>query len=568
MSGVSPHAGDDPGDLALPTLADVLTFDSLTRGHAEVVAGAAGLDRRVRWAHISELPTIAEVLRGGELVITTGIALPTENAELADYVRQLAAVGASGLIVGLGPRFVADVPPAMTRTAEKEGLPLVMLRRFTRFVDVTEDIHSRIVDAQVAELLAAVAIHQTFTEMAAEGIGVSGVLRQVAQVAACPVVLENLMHQVLAFDPAGRPVEEVIGDWEARSREVHTSARTEYHRGRDWLVAAVGARGRDWGRLILLGPGDNRTRMSMLAERAATTLALGRLIERDLGSMTLHVHGNMLAGLISPDATSHDLSLAAKAVGVTLEHRQVVGLALRLRDEESVVAGDVPAAASSGTADPDDDPLARQVRWRAIADAASRAARQIGVPALVGLVEDDSVLAVLLSLPLDREVDKDVARWVEAVATHVEGQRYIVGVGTTVSQPGEARRSLVEAMDVAEAALGMDVHRPFVRSSDLRLRGLLQVLRGNLALQSYAERELGPLLEYDRKHGTSLVMVLRSFLECGRNKTAAAEHAHVSRPWMYERLARVERVLGVDLTDEEVCVSLQVALMAWDNMRA
>jgi purine catabolism regulator len=567
MTGTSPTAGDDPGDLALPTLADVLTFDSLARGHAEVIAGAAGLGRRVRWAHISELPTIAEVLRGGELVITTGIALPTENAELAEYVRQLAAVGASGLIVGLGPRFVADVPAAMSRMAERAGLPLVMLRRFTRFVDVTEDIHSRIVDAQVAELRAAVAIHQTFTEMAAEGIGVGGVLRQVAQVAACPAVLENLMHQVLAFDPAGRPVEEVIGDWEARSREVHTSARTEYHRGRDWLVASVGARGRDWGRLILLAPGPNHARMAMLAERAAITLALGRLIERDLGSMTLHVHGNMLAGVISPDATTHDLSLAARAVGVTLEHRQVVGVAVRLRDNDVAPTGDVSAAATPGATDLDDDPLARQMRWRAIAEAASRAARQIGVPALVGLVEDDSVLAVLLSLPLDREVDKDVARWVEAMATQVGGQRYIVGVGTTVSQPADARGSLVEAMHVAEAALGMDVSKPFVRSSDLRLRGLLQVLRGNVELQGYAERELGPLLEYDRKQGTSLAVVLRSFLECGRNKTAAAEHAHVSRPWMYEQLARVERVLGVDLTAEEVCVSLQVALMAWDNMR-
>ena len=372
--------------------------------------------------------------------------------------------------------------------------------------------------------------------------------------AGCPVVLENLMHQVLAFDPAGRPVEEVIGDWEARSREVHTHARTEYHPGRDWLVAAVGARGRDWGRLILLSPGRNQGRMSMLAERAAITLALGRLIERDLGSMTLHVHGNMLAGLISPDAPSRDLSLAAKAVGVTLEHRQVVGLAVRLR----------PTGAVAG----DDDPLARQVRWRAIADEASRAARQIGIPSLVGLVEDDSVLAVLMSLPLDREVDKDVAVGWTRLSSHLPNQRYVVGVGTTVTQAAEARSSLVEAMHVAEAAQGMELGKPFVRSSDLRLRGLLQVLRGNLELQGYAERELGPLLEYDRNHGTSLVTVLRSFLECGRNKTAAAEQAHVSRPWMYERLARVERVLDVNLTDEEVCVSLQVALMAWDNMRA
>lgn len=538
-----------PHDTALPTVAEALSFDSLRRGRAEVVAGTSGLDRRVRWAHISELVTIAEVLRGGELIITTGIALPKDPAALGRYVRGLAEADASGLVIGLGPRFVDDVPSPMVRMADKHGLPLILLRRFTRFIEITEDIHSRIVDAQVEELRAADLIHKTFTELAVEGIGVEGVVRQVAKMSACPVVLENLVHQVIAYDTAGHPVDDVIDDWEAHSRAVHNVARTEYHPGSDWLVGTVGARGRDWGRLVLLSPGPGLKRLEMLVERAASTLALGRLVERDLESMNLHVHGTLLAGLLSPDLPSHDLAVESKAVGVPLEGRRIVGVAMRLREG------------------PVGDPVQHQVRLRALIEAASRAARQCSLPALVGLVESSGSVAALLSMPLDRDDEPMVSRWVDALAALARGERYVVGVGATVTQPNEARSSLVEATRVAEAAQGMDDDRPYLRASDLRLRGLLQMLRGNLEVQTFAERELGPLLEYDRKHGTNLVSVLRSFLECGRNKTAAAEHAHVSRPWMYERLSRVERVLGVELDSEDVCVSLQVALMAWDTMR-
>ncbi len=81
------------------------------------------------------------------------------------------------------------------------------------------------------------------------------------------------------------------------------------------------------------------------------------------------------------------------------------------------------------------------------------------------------------------------------------------------------------------------------------------------------ERELGPLLAHDAEHGTDLVRILGGYLACGRNKSAAADAAHLSRPSFYDRLARVERVLGVDLDQVESCLSLHVALLALDAVR-
>jgi hypothetical protein len=56
-------------------------------------------------------------------------------------------------------------------------------------------------------------------------------------------------------------------------------------------------------------------------------------------------------------------------------------------------------------------------------------------------------------------------------------------------------------------------------------------------------------------------------LDHGRNKSAAADAFHQSRPAFYHRLATIERVLEVDLDSVESCLSLHVALLALDVLR-
>ncbi len=114
----------------------------------------------------------------------------------------------------------------------------------------------------------------------------------------------------------------------------------------------------------------------------------------------------------------------------------------------------------------------------------------------------------------------------------------------------------------AAAAGRHRARRPYYRLPDLRLRGLLHLLRDDARLRAFAERELGPLLSYDAEHGTTLVTDLAAFLEAGGNKALAASRAHLARPTFYQRLALIERVLGVSLADPESRTSLHVALLA------
>ncbi|MFJ3671537.1 hypothetical protein ACIPSE_34250 [Streptomyces sp. NPDC090106] len=68
---------------------------------------------------------------------------------------------------------------------------------------------------------------------------------------------------------------------------------------------------------------------------------------------------------------------------------------------------------------------------------------------------------------------------------------YVVAVGDVVTSVSEVRGVLLAAMQVADAAARLGERGLYYRLPDLRLRGLLQLMRDNARLQSFAEREPG-----------------------------------------------------------------------------
>ncbi|MEV4811853.1 PucR family transcriptional regulator [Micromonospora avicenniae] len=617
-----------------PTVREVLALDPVRHGAPRLVAGEAGLDRLVRWVHVAEVPDIASLLGGGELVLTTGIGLPADDAGLRAFIGDLADVGVSGLVVELGRRYVSGVPRVMAAAAERRGLPLAELRRATPFVRITEAVHGLIVDAQLTELRATEEIHQRFTELSVEGAGPGEVIRQAAELSGCPVVLENLSRQVLAYDPAGESAELLLDGWEQHSRRIRPAGRTAYDADSGWLVTEVGARGQDWGRLLLRWPAGGDlptvrprrpaatsnghlgrpqivppTRLTILVERAASTLALGRLIRRDAEGLERQMHRTLLTALLDHSWPVDEVALRAKALGVTLDRRHLVGIMIRFR-------ADGPAGDSASGGEP--GPATPPARLRDLAEAVEHALREARLAALSSAVDDHAVGA-LVALPDAAAEERALGAFAAALrrarldgstATRQDGTArvdapgrsdatrpeaasridapsrgdlprqgvrasvpgtpspVIIAAGSGVGGLREARRSLIEARQIADAARRDRRDLPIFRLPHVGLAGLLHLLRDEPRVQTFVERELGPLLGYDAQHPREqLLDTLRAYLEQGRNKSAAAAAAHLSRPAFYERLARIGRILDVDLDSVDACLSLHVALLALDAIR-
>ncbi len=532
-----------------PTVAEVLALPVLRQGRPHVVAGAAGLDAPVRWAHVAEVADIAPLLRGGELVLTTGVALPDDGAALARYVADLAGVGVAGVVVELVRHWSDKLPPALVDAADRHGVPLITLSRETRFVSVTEAVNGLIVDAQVDELRAAERVHETFTALTVAGAEPGEILREVARLTEHPVVLETLSHEVLAYDTAGTDPGELLPGWPSRSRPVQVGERTGFHPGAGWLITVVGARGHDWGRLVVVCGDPPSRRHVVVAERAASALAVHRLVAKDTDSLERQAHRAILTELLANPVPPAELTARASALGVTLTGRLLVGVAVRPR---------ITATAKTALSTP--------VLLRELAEATALAARRAKVSALVAT--DDTLVRALIALSPEAGVDAVLRRLATDVHEARSSAPAVVAVGTTGAGPADARRTLVEAAQVAAAALAGNAERVVHRLDDVRLRGLLHLLAGDERITAFAARELGPLLGRDAAQGSRLVQALRHYCEHGGNKSAAAAAAHTSRTAYYQQLARIEQVLGVRLEDPESMLSLYVALLAHDIREA
>src|ERR1700744_6402999 len=174
----------------LPTVGDLLGLEVMRRGSPQVVAGSGGLGARVRWVHVLELADAAHLLQGGELVLTTGVALPAEPALLARCAAALASAGGAGvsaLAVELGRRYVGALPGVLVRAAADSGLTLIAFEREVSFVEITEAVHARIIDAQLDELRASERLHEVFTELSVAGASPDEVVRPAAILPGRPV---------------------------------------------------------------------------------------------------------------------------------------------------------------------------------------------------------------------------------------------------------------------------------------------------------------------------------------------------------------------------------------------
>jgi purine catabolism regulator len=238
----------------------------------------------------------------------------------------------------------------------------------------------------------------------------------------------------------------------------------------------------------------------------------------------------------------------SRALGVPVDGRQLV--AIVLRRHSAIASRDGPG-------------ISAHARMLDVADVTAAACRGEQIPALVGTL-DDVQAGAMLSLgpraPVDELLTTLATRIRDRLGTGHDG--LVIGVGATVGSIREVRRSFLEASQVAEvAADSVETGQgpPFYRLPDLHLRGLLHLLRDDARLQTFVERELGPLLAHERS--AELLAVLKAYLEAGGNKAEAAKNSHLARPTFYDRLHRIERVLGADLTSAETRTSLHVALL-------
>ncbi|MEU4151856.1 PucR family transcriptional regulator [Streptomyces sp. NPDC026659] len=530
------------------TVRRALELPGLRGGLPEILAGGDRLGRTVRWVHAGEVPNIASLLKGGELLLTTGYGLGTRPAEQRAFVRTLAERGIAALVVELGPRF-SRLPAALVDTARATGLPLVQLHREVAFVTVTEEIHTEIVNGHYALLQRAEEVHRRCTEALLGGGGVPQMLGILADFAANPVFLETADGRLLYAAGAGPEGADALQVWEGlrgKQRDVPPPAGSV-------LVDVPGGGpgpGSVRARLVLLpvrGPLAPVHRMA--AERAAGIVAVVLMQARQEEELAARGRGDFLSDLAEGRIAAEDALAQARVLGFRPGEGPLLPVVMRVGDCVGPGAG-----------------------WAVLAQAVAKELASVGVPVLLGVRPVEGRVPVLAGLRAESERAAVADRVAAALRAGVEragllrpgGPPPLVVVGAAGGWAA-VPAGLRHAAEAATAVRG-PADRPWYDARRLDIDLLLWRLRDHPDLAAFVDRALGPLLEHDARSRPPLLPTLETYLAHAGRKAETARELHLNRQTLYNRLARIGELLGTDLDDPQTVLALSLALRAREHV--
>lgn len=483
------------------SLLDTLRDPLLAAARPAVVAGGAGAGRAmIRWAHASEQLDVAPLLLGGELLLMEGVhlALDQDPAECRRYVRSLVDAGVGALAVELSVRL-PRVPAPLLDAADHLGLPVLALTERVPFVQVCESVNTRLTEQKFRRLRLADRVSGLLGEAAAGDAGVEELLRLIATETGASASLVSLTGEEIAQAEPGR--------------------------GIDTAVTAAALSG-------VLRSGDSL-----------------------LGTLYLRAHS---------DADVHSVAVALDRAP------EVLAIAL-LRDRPPTVDERLAAqffsvvTAEGSRADPIGDlqvdaflgrlGAAGRERYLGVWADVGNDARILGSvrgaldavapdPAPVLCVAGTEVLALL---PFRDAATMEEARRALLGGTGPSGDR-ATGDASRAAGPlicvgsgsGDQRRVQRELAEVRGVHAWAKVGSGPVDARQHRLERFASTLRDDVEADELIEEVLGPLI----RSRPELLGTLESYASHWGGKTATASALGIGRQTLYDRLDRIESLIG------------------------
>lgn len=491
-----------------------------------VEAGAHGMDRWITWAHVCELDDPRPWLDGGELIMTTGLAVPRKAAAQASYVDRLCEAGAAALGIAAG----MSSPPltaAMRRRADDAGFPILRVSYEVPFLAISQVVQAANSESFERRLLRSLTIFDSLRRG-------TTVLASAAEVLARLEVVSGYALSVATADRTlvfgDRGLLDIVPELVPKADErpvVEVSVRE----GRRRYALPLSIAGRYSGFLLAEerqpGSGLGALALQNVATVAAVQLAAIRR-SRDLHFRIAHeTFDDLFSGTCSAETITRRVELAGLDGDAPLVLLALEGINTRQGALDTAVRELYGALCDAGVLT-----LVRRD------EAAVWIAMTVGD--YEGLMAEGRLTTLL------------------PPSAHVGVSGPIVHVARVMSAASEARWALAEACRRDEMVVDAGAADPH--------GDVAWLPRERFLLEDIETRTLGPLASSER-NGTELVRTLQAYLEEGQRIDATCQRLGIHRHTLAYRLRKVEELTGRSFQRIDDVVELWRAVRARSVLR-
>lgn len=435
-----------------------------------------------------------------------------------EEVSLLSSLGAHAAIAIESASLFQEVRAALTRLTDAKTVIEAQNEALRRASEIHERLTGLVLEGASATELAQTVVDVlggTLFVLDAEG----RLITRAGPSAAEPWAALDVVGRASAGDPRTRPIAEVLAQaMESRrsivAQEGHAACR----------VAPVVAGAHRLGALVRVGRELAEPDVRSL-ERAATVTALLLLNQRARDEAEHRLRGELLAELLA-GAPYDDEVIRRRAIllGVNLDGPLTVVVAVS-------GAGPVPGPVQ--------------------AEAASVAR------ALEGLVTTHAGRLVLLVPGTD---PGELAVRIVRRLTDVTGTIVTAGAAGPLRHLAELAEHERQATRCTKALLLFGREGQGASAQQLGVYGLLLSEADRHQVEAFVQTTVGPLEAYDHSHGTSLVETVEQYFAHDGGSAQAAAQLFIHINTLYQRLERVDRILGPSWRNGDGALEMRLAL--------
>lgn len=532
-------------DLKL-TVQDVLARDSFKT--AKVIAGADGLHKQVKWSHILEVQEFESLINGGELIFTTGAGLQLNPATQLAYVKKLIEYNTSGLCFELGSYF-KKIPTEIIDLANEHNFPIITFENIVKFVDITQDLHTLIINKHYEGLSQLDTLSKKFSQLSLASNGILKILQELYE-----FFQQNTLFIADNIKPYYYPSNNKHLEKDVRSYlESKSVSYTEQgyfsFNGDTFALMPVKGLGQVWGYLCLQMKDSLSDEFPFLIlDRAALAitqiLLRNRTIEERKQNLEVDFVRNLLNG---QQYDQDDLRRYLPSANSNMYFRIFI---IKMNSEEVYLDDEAW----------DEIKLQRTMMVRSLFEGRGF------FPAICAEKEKVSVIASFIVTDHLKEDIEKFSQIIQCIVdikqrNFIDGLKCTFGVSMIYKEVSDVKTGYEEAKEVLTLHDNKITDNYFYEN--LGIYRLLPLLKESSHLERYINDYLRPIIDYDKKMGSDLFTTLTIFLESGGVIKTSADRLFIVRQTLYHRLERLKAIIGDDFMEPTNRLAFEVAIKAY-----